>query len=84
MRAEAMRHTVIILLWDIRQGGNANTWSGTRVAYPIAFNSAFSTVITKNANADSEYGFYDVNKDSFKFKINTNGSWNIYWLAVGY
>ena len=67
-----------------RQGENANTWSGTRVAYPIAFTSAFSTVITKNANADSEYGFYDVDKWSFRFKINTDNAWNIYWIAVGY
>lgn len=66
------------------QGGNANIWSGTRVAYPIAFTSVFSTVITKNANADSEYGFYDVDKWSFRFKINTDNAWNIYWLAVGY
>lgn len=67
-----------------RQGGNANTSTGTRVTYPIAFNSSFSTVIAKNADADYEYGIYSVDKQSFKFRINTGGVWNIYWLAVGY
>ena len=82
MRTEAMQHTVIILLWDIRQGGYNEVQS--TVTFPISFSNAALGVMATLSQGDQEAAqtWSYTARDLYLFQ-RYSGRW-AHWIAVGF